>query len=167
MCIQLFVTAVHAHGMTHRQNWENNYCCFPPTVHLKSSQLASSSPCAKLWTKTRIPVCNCHDWKVLDAHSSNVEWQDVTIARTKRLLQFLGSPLWHSNYTLTNDGVQFASMLIATLYTMLRVKHLTTTPYHLQINGQIERYNCTIFTGLRHYVAEIQKFMDIIVPQFR
>lgn len=49
-------------------------------------------------------------------------------------------------YVLADTGVQCTNKLFATLCAMIRVKHLTTTDYHPQTNGQVERYNRTIGT---------------------
>lgn len=38
----------------------------------------------------------------------------------------------------------------------LGLKEFTTTAYHPQTNDQLERFNRTIVTGLRNYVAEHQ-----------
>lgn len=68
-----------------------------------------------------------------------------------------------STYFLADEDVQFTSKFFATLCTLLGVKHLTTTPYHPQTNGQAEIYYKTILTCLRNYIAEHQKDRDIFV----
>lgn len=66
-------------------------------------------------------------------------------------------------YILTDNGTQLTSKSFATLCTHLGTKQLTTTAYHPQTNGQVERYNKTIVTRLRHYVAKNQRDWDIFV----
>lgn len=37
------------------------------------------------------------------------------------------------------------------------IRHLFTTVYHLQTNGQMDGFNCIILAGLRYYIAEHQR----------
>lgn len=39
----------------------------------------------------------------------------------------------------------------------LEVKKLKTTPYYMQKNEKIERFNCTLVRIQRHYVSKLQK----------
>lgn len=64
-------------------------------------------------------------------------------------------------YHLTGNSPQFVSKFFETICTYLGVKQLTNTAYHSQAIGQVERYNKTIVTRLRHYVAEHQKDREI------
>ena len=64
---------------------------------------------------------------------------------------------------LSDNGVQFTSKFFEAMCTTLGVKHLTTTTYHPQTNGQVERYNRTLVARLRHYVAENQADWDDFV----
>lgn len=45
----------------------------------------------------------------------------------------------------------------ATLWTMFEVKHLKTTPYRSETNGQAEQLHCDIVTKMRRYVEENQR----------
>ena len=46
--------------------------------------------------------------------------------------------------TLTSDrGAQFTSAIWAILTTRLRIRHITTTAYHPQANGLVERFHST------------------------
>lgn len=65
-----------------------------------------------------------------------------------------------SAYVLMKNEAQLTSKLFAMLCTMLGVKELTTTASHRQTNGQVKRYNLTIVTQLRHFIAENQKYWD-------
>lgn len=40
---------------------------------------------------------------------------------------------------------------------------LTLTAHHLQTNGKVDRYNCTIVVRLRHYVSELQRDWNLYV----
>lgn len=66
-------------------------------------------------------------------------------------------------YLLADNRTQFASKCFATACALLKVKHLTTTAYHLRTKGQAERFNKTILAHLQHYAAEHQKFWDTLV----
>lgn len=57
-------------------------------------------------------------------------------------------------YILMEKEVQFTSKLLGAICTILGEKHLTTTAYHPQTNGQVKRYNCMIITQLPQYVAQ-------------
>jgi len=46
-----------------------------------------------------------------------------------------------------------SNFLIAVMK-MLGIETVRTTAYHPQTNGQVERYNRTMATQLRHHVAE-------------
>lgn len=67
------------------------------------------------------------------------------------------------SYVLPDHGPQFVSKFFATICGFLDVRHLTTTAYHPQTNGQVERFNKTIVTRLRHYLADHQRSWDICV----
>lgn len=43
------------------------------------------------------------------------------------------------DFILTDNGKQFTSKFFAALYASLEAKLVTTTEYHLQINGQVEQ----------------------------
>lgn len=51
-------------------------------------------------------------------------------------------------YLLTDNQTRFVIKFIATVCTLLRVKHLTTTAYHPQTNAKVDRFNKIIFTRL-------------------
>ena len=67
------------------------------------------------------------------------------------------------SYVLTDNGPQFAAKLFEAVCTMIGIKHVLTTAYHPQTNGQVERFNKTLAARLRHYVAEHQKDWDEFV----
>lgn len=66
---------------------------------------------------------------------------------------------WFSSYSipesvLSGIGPQFVAKLFEKLCTDLKVKHLVTNAYHLQTNGQMERYNKTLMDRFRQHVAD-------------
>lgn len=67
------------------------------------------------------------------------------------------------SFQLTDNDTKFVSKFFATLCSFLGVKHLTTTAYHPQPDGQAERFNKTVITRPRHYVAEHQHNWDTLV----
>jgi transposase InsO family protein len=61
---------------------------------------------------------------------------------------------------LTDNGPQFTSKFFQAVCAELGVKKVFTTAYHPQTNGQVERYNRTILSALRGYVARRQDDWD-------
>jgi len=47
---------------------------------------------------------------------------------------------------------------------VLGTETVRTTAYHPQTNGQVERYNCTMATQLRHYIADDCRRWDELFP---
>ncbi|CDF38390.1 unnamed protein product [Chondrus crispus] len=63
-------------------------------------------------------------------------------------------------YLLSDNGGQFASKFFQKICQIMGIRNLFTTAYHPQTNGQVERFNQTILSGIRHYVVEHQKTRD-------
>lgn len=55
---------------------------------------------------------------------------------------------------LTDQGFNFMSQLLAELYRMLHVHSIRTSPYHLQTDGLVERFNQTLKSMLRKVVSK-------------
>lgn len=89
--------------------------------------------------------------KTASTHAANIFFEHWVI------------PYGIPKYLLTDNGPQFTSKFFAMICSLLGVKHLTTTAYHPQTKGQVEHYNKTIVTRLRHYVAEHQRDWDTLV----
>lgn len=69
-------------------------------------------------------------------------------------------------HLLTDNGTKFVCTLFATVCALFGIKRLTNTTYFLQTNGQAKRFNKTILTSLRKYVAKHQIDWDGFVhPQ--
>ena len=61
---------------------------------------------------------------------------------------------------LSDQGAQFMSNVMKEVSRLLSVKQLTTTPYHPQCNGLVERFNGTLKTMLKRMCAERPKDWD-------
>ena len=55
---------------------------------------------------------------------------------------------------MSDNGSQFTSKLFLHICSELKIRNAFTTTYHPQANGQAERFNRTILSGLRAFVAE-------------
>lgn len=66
-------------------------------------------------------------------------------------------------FLVTDSDTNAFRKLIGTRCNFFGLKHLTTTPYHPQTNGQAERLNRILIARLRHYVAEHQHDWDIFM----
>jgi transposase InsO family protein len=61
---------------------------------------------------------------------------------------------------LTDNGPQFTAKFFQAVFGKLGIQKVFTTAYHPQTNGQVERYDRTIFASLRGYVAARQDDWD-------
>ena len=69
----------------------------------------------------------------------------------------------------TDRGVQFTSAVWAVLCKRLGIQHLTTTAYHPQANGLIERFHCQLKDSLRARLAasDWPSHLPWIIPGLR
>ena len=65
---------------------------------------------------------------------------------------------------VSDNGTNFTSSLIRDLTENYGIKHLFTTPYHPQANGQVERVNASIANMLSLYVNEYHSNWDELLP---
>lgn len=65
---------------------------------------------------------------------------------------------------LSDQGREFMSKLIKELSELFKTKHLSTTPYHPQTNGALERSHLTLKDYLKHYVKPNQTDWDEYLP---
>jgi len=61
---------------------------------------------------------------------------------------------------LSDRGTSFLSELISDINKIFEIKKISTTPYHPQTNGQVERFNHTLKTMLSMYVNDKQTNWD-------
>ena len=62
---------------------------------------------------------------------------------------------------LSDNGGQFVSKFFQAVCKALNIHNAFTTAYHPQTNGQVERFNRTLKSARRRYVAEDQKSWDV------
>ena len=58
---------------------------------------------------------------------------------------------------LSDRGTQFTSNMMKQMFELLSVDHLTTSPYHAQTTGIVERFNGTLNTMLSKMASEKPK----------
>ena len=62
---------------------------------------------------------------------------------------------------LSDNGKQFTSRFFQDVCRILRINNVFTTTYHPQTNGQVERFNRTLLSSLRHYIADHPQEWDL------
>ncbi|XP_076844741.1 uncharacterized protein LOC143489530 [Brachyhypopomus gauderio] len=65
---------------------------------------------------------------------------------------------------LTDQGTNFTSKLLREVFTLLGIKGITTTPYHPQTDGLVERFNKTLKSMLKKFVSETGADWDQWLP---
>jgi len=65
---------------------------------------------------------------------------------------------------LSDQGPPFMSNFFTAVMKILGIETVRTTAYHPQTNGQVERYNRTMATQLRHHVADDPSRWDELLP---
>src|SRR5579859_7635928 len=73
---------------------------------------------------------------------------------------------WHEcpKELLTDQGTYFVNKLLNSLCNRLGVKHCLSTPYHLQTNGLVERFNKTLCEILAKYSIKYKEDWDVFLP---
>ena len=61
---------------------------------------------------------------------------------------------------LTDRGAHFVGIMMSQLYKQLRIHKITTTPYHPQTDGMVERFNATLKSMLRKSLSAFQGQWD-------
>ena len=69
-----------------------------------------------------------------------------------------------SEEILTDQGSNFTSQLLAELYRLLHIHSIWTSPYHLQTDGLVERFNQTLKSMLCKAVTKEGKNWDKLIP---
>ena len=88
------------------------------------------------------------------------EAQTVAEAMFNRWICRYGSPL----QITTDGGKEFCSKLSDQLYSLMKIDHLTTSPYHPQCNSQAEIVNKTIAKYLSSFVDDSTLDWEIYLP---
>ena len=65
---------------------------------------------------------------------------------------------------LSDNGKQFASRLFVHVCRIMGTDNAFTSTYHPQTNGQVERFNRTLLSALRHYVLDHPRDWDEFTP---
>lgn len=61
---------------------------------------------------------------------------------------------------VTDNGTDFTSNLIKEINKIFKIKHVTTSPYHPQSNGALERSHSTLKDYLKHFINKDQNNWD-------
>ena len=88
---------------------------------------------------------------------SSISAESVAKAFVTHWVLIYGPPIW----LLSDNGKQFTARFFQNVCRILGVENLFTTTYHPQTNGQVERFNRTIISGLRNYIADHPKDWDL------
>ena len=65
---------------------------------------------------------------------------------------------------LTDQGSNFMSRLLSSMYERLGIQALRTSPYHTQTDGLVERFNQTLKAMLRRFVDADARNWDTLLP---
>ena len=65
---------------------------------------------------------------------------------------------------LSDNGSQFTAGLFKMVCTHLGIRQAFTTTYHPQTNGQVDRFNRKILTGIRGFLADNTRDWPELVP---
>ncbi|XP_060075036.1 uncharacterized protein LOC132554744 [Ylistrum balloti] len=65
---------------------------------------------------------------------------------------------------LTDQGSNFTSVLLNNLYEITGIRGITTSPYHPQANGKVERFNATLKAILKKLSTSNKEEWDTLLP---
>ncbi|KAK7495409.1 hypothetical protein BaRGS_00013348 [Batillaria attramentaria] len=88
----------------------------------------------------------------------------IEAERVAEALREMWTRLGVPREVLTDNGAQFASELMSEVNRLLCIRGLTTTPYHAQCNGLVERFNGTLKAMLRKLCQDRPRDWDRFVP---
>jgi len=88
---------------------------------------------------------------------SSIKAIDIAKAFTKHWVFAYGPP----KTILTDNGPQFAAKLLLEVDRILGIRAIHTSAYHPETNGQTERYNRTLVSALRKFVADHPRSWDM------
>src|SRR6266498_334021 len=64
----------------------------------------------------------------------------------------------------SDRGTHFINELIQRLTKRFKIKHSLSSPYHLQLNGLVERFNKTLCEGIAKLAEEVDQWDKFIQP---
>ena len=73
--------------------------------------------------------------------------------------------LWGTTVLAQWSGSNFNSEVITSLCKQVGIEWTTTTVYHPQVNGQVERFNHTLESMLSKVISDDQKDWDVHLPK--
>lgn len=88
----------------------------------------------------------------------------ITAQAVSQALLQLFSRMGIPKEIITDQGTAFLSQTLKQVYHLLGIKGIKTTPYHPQTDGLVERYNQTLKSMIRKFVAEDGKDWDRWLP---
>jgi len=62
--------------------------------------------------------------------------------------------LWVPRQILSDQGSQFVSEVMQEVYRLFSIQHITSTPYHPQANGLVEKFNGTLKSMIKKLCLE-------------
>ena len=90
--------------------------------------------------------------------------RNITASAIAQALLQLISRVDIPNEILTDQGTAFLSKTMKQVYSLLGIRGIRTTPYHPQTDGLVERYNRTLKSMLKKFVADNGKDWDQWLP---
>ena len=88
-------------------------------------------------------------------------WDTTTVAEA---LYEMWSRLGIPDTVISDRGTQFTSDLMQEIFRLLGIKGVTTTPYHAQANGLVERFNGTLKAMIQKLCIEQPEEWDRLLP---
>ena len=104
---------------------------------------------SKNGNKYALVLCDCTTRYPEAVPLKNVDAEATSEAITKVFTCF-GIP----REVLTDKGSNFMSELLGEVFSLLDISHIKTSPYHLQTDGLVERFNGPLKMMLRKSVQE-------------
>ena len=68
------------------------------------------------------------------------------------------------NEILSDQGTNFMSQLLKEIYRLLHIHPIRTTPYHLQTDGLVQRFNKTLKSMLKKVASKEGQHWDTLLP---
>ena len=93
-----------------------------------------------------------------------VPLRDIEASTVAEALITIWSRVGFPKEVLTDQGSQFTSGMMRDVYRMLGIQGITTTPYHAQANGLVERFNGTLKRMVKKLAMEKPSDWDRWIP---
>jgi len=90
--------------------------------------------------------------------------KDVSTETVAEALWTMWTRLGIPSEVLSDRGTQFVSAMMAEVQRLLSVHGISTSPYHAQCNGLVERFNATLKSMLKRCCQEKPKTWDRFIP---